>query len=76
MEMEKKGWIEQLVCRQGPQNFKPDCKGKRVEVKGNSEIPSWSIDCTPMLSNIVWYTKGKEASGYALDLYARRLNIR
>lgn len=51
--MEKKGWIEQLVCRQGPQNFKPDCKGKRVEVKGNSEIPSWSIDCTPMLSNIV-----------------------
>lgn len=78
MEMEKKRVDLRASAQEGSTELETwlDCQGEKVEVKGNSEIPPWSIDCVLMLSTIVWYTKGKGVSGDELDLRRRRLNIR
>lgn len=78
MKMEKKRVDLRASVQAGSTELETwlDCKGEEVEVKGNSEIPRWSIDCILMLSIIVWYMKGKGGPGYELDLCTRRLNIR
>lgn len=79
MEMEKKKGVDLRASAQaGSTELETwlDCKGEEVEVKGNSEIPPWWIDCILMLSITVWYTKGKGGPGYVLDLCTRRLNVR